>query len=98
MSIELHIRFDVIFKGAAAVYQQKNEYEESVEVSRLGPSDYFGEISLLFDRPRAATVIAIGSLKCVKLDRKRFERVLGPVSEILKRNIARYTSFVSLSL
>ncbi len=85
-------------KGAAAVYQQKNEYEESIEVSRLGPSDYFGEIALLFDRPRAATVIAIGSLKCVKLDRQRFERVLGPVSEILKRNIARYTSFVSLSL
>jgi len=58
----------------------------------LSQSDYFGEIALLLDRPRAATVIAKGPLKCVKLDRQRFERVLGPVSEILKRNISRYTS------
>ncbi len=65
-------------------------------MGRLGQSDYFGEIALLLDRPRAATVIAKGPLKCVKLDRQRFERVLGPVSEILKRNISRYTSFVSL--
>ena len=48
--------------------------------------------------PRAATVIAKRPLKCVKLDRQRFERVLGPVSEILKRNISRYTSYVSLSV
>ena len=69
-----------------------------MEVGRLGPSDDFGEIARLLDRPRAATVIAKGPLKCVKLDRQRFERVLGPVSEILKRNISRYTSFVSLSV
>lgn len=80
------------------MYQKSNENEESIEVGRLGPSDYFGEIALLLDRPRAATVIAKGPLKCVKLDRQRFERVLGPVSEILKRNISRYTSFVSLSV
>jgi len=78
------------------VYQQRAENEEPQEVGRLGQSDYFGEIALLLDRPRAATVIAKGPLKCVKLDRQRFERVLGPVSEILKRNISRYTSFVSL--
>ncbi|RMZ99815.1 cAMP-dependent kinase type I-beta regulatory subunit isoform X1 [Brachionus plicatilis] len=90
--------FFIIIEGNAAVYQQKNDNEESVEVGRLGPSDYFGEIALLLDRPRAATVIAKGPLKCVKLDRQRFERVLGPVSEILKRNISRYTSFVSLSV
>lgn len=31
-----------------------------------------GEIALLLDRPRAATVIAKGPLKCVKLDRARW--------------------------
>jgi len=52
----------------------------------------------LLDRPRAATVTARGPLKCVKLDRDRFERVLGPCSEILKRNIQQYNSYVSLSV
>ena len=57
---------------------------------------FIGEIALLLKRPRAATVRAKGSLKCVKLDRARFERVLGPCQDILKRNIAQYNSFVQL--
>ena len=72
--------------------------EQAAEVGRLGPSDYFGEIALLLDRPRAATVIARGPLRCVKLDRARFERVLGLCADILKRNITQYNSFVSLSV
>ena len=59
---------------------------------------FAGEIALLLDRPRAATVIAKGPLKCVKMDRCRFERVLGPCADILKRNIAQYNSYVSLTV
>ncbi|EJW73706.1 hypothetical protein WUBG_15387, partial [Wuchereria bancrofti] len=54
------------------------------------------EIALLLDRPRAATVIAKTPLKCVKLDRARFERVMGPVREILKRDVSNYNSYVKL--
>merc|ERR1712165_52874 len=90
--------FFIILDGSAIVTQFRNEGDEGVEVGRLGPSDYFGEIALLLDRPRAATVTARGPLKCVKLDRDRFERVLGPCSEILKRNIQQYNSYVSLSV
>uniref|UniRef100_A0AC11C2V5 Protein kinase cAMP-dependent type I regulatory subunit beta n=1 Tax=Ovis aries TaxID=9940 RepID=A0AC11C2V5_SHEEP len=90
--------FFIITEGAASVLQRRSPSEEYVEVGRLGPSDYFGEIALLLNRPRAATVVARGPLKCVKLDRPRFERVLGPCSEILKRNIQRYNSFISLTV
>jgi len=90
--------FYIIAEGTASVTQFRSEGEESVEVGILGPSDYFGEIALMLDRPRAATVTATGPLKCVKLDRARFERVLGPCSDILKRNIQHYNSFVSLSV
>ncbi|XP_059155161.1 cAMP-dependent protein kinase regulatory subunit isoform X2 [Physella acuta] len=90
--------FFIILEGSAAVLQRRSENEEPVEVGRLGPSDYFGEIALLLDRPRAATVVSRGPLKCVKLDRARFERVLGPCGDILKRNISQYNSFVSLSV
>merc|ERR1711874_162390 len=90
--------FYIIVDGNASVTQFRNEGEDSQEVGVLGPSDYFGEIALMLDRPRAATVTAVGPLKCVKLDRARFERVLGPCSDILKRNILQYNSFVSLSV
>jgi len=90
--------FFIIVDGSASVTQYRCEGEESQEVGLLGPSDYFGEIALMLDRPRAATVTAQGPLKCVKLDRARFERVLGPCSDILKRNIQQYNSFVSLSV
>jgi len=90
--------FFIIVEGTAVVYQKPSDDEPAVEVSKLGPSDYFGEIALLFDRPRAATVKAKGPLKCVKMDRNRFERVLGPISDILKRNVAQYNSFINLAV
>lgn len=63
--------FYIIVEGTAIVMQNRAEGEDASEVGRLGPSDYFGEIALLLDRPRAATVVASGPLKCVKLDRAR---------------------------
>merc|ERR1719300_115961 len=58
--------FFIIVDGSAVVTQCRAEGEDPVEVGLLGPSDYFGEIALLLDRPRAATVTARGPLKCVK--------------------------------
>lgn len=86
--------FFIIVDGSVIVTQVRNEGGEALEVGRLGPSEYFGEVALLLDRPRAATVTAKGPLKCVKLDRARFERVLGPCSDILKRNMMQYNSYV----
>lgn len=76
----------------------RNRAPKSISVQRQYFSFNLGEIALLLDRPRAATVVARGPLKCVKLDRARFERVLGPCADILKRNITQYNSFVSLSV
>nr|XP_045601805.1 cAMP-dependent protein kinase type I regulatory subunit-like isoform X1 [Procambarus clarkii] len=90
--------FYIIVEGTAVVMQARTPADEPVEVGRLGTSDYFGEIALLLDRPRAATVMADGSLKCVKLDRARFERVLGSCADILKRNIEQYNSFIALTV
>lgn len=85
--------FYIIMEGRASV--TKNVDNVEVEVSVLGKYNYFGEITLLLNRPRAATVKAVGTLDCVKLDRARFERVLGPCIEFLKRNMANYNTYIS---
>lgn len=52
--------------------------------------DYFGELALLKNQPRAATVTCKGSCRVVYLDRKSFKRLLGPVEMILNRNVENY--------
>ncbi|VDK53951.1 unnamed protein product [Anisakis simplex] len=88
--------FFIIVEGEADVLQKRSDDAPFENVGHLSSSDYFGEIALLLDRPRAATVVAKTHLKCVKLDRARFERVMGPVREILKRDVSNYNSYVKL--
>jgi len=88
--------FFIIVEGEADVLQKRSDDAPYENVGHLTSSDYFGEIALLLDRPRAATVVAKTLLKCVKLDRGRFERVMGPVREILKRDVSNYNSYVKL--
>ncbi|XP_063713614.1 cAMP-dependent protein kinase regulatory subunit-like isoform X2 [Symsagittifera roscoffensis] len=88
--------FFIIVNGEAKVLQRKDGESEEVEVGTLKTSDYFGEIALILNRPRAATVVANGKLECVKVDRPRFERILGPCQDILKRNMDQYQSVIQL--
>lgn len=55
-------------------------------VATLTKGDYFGEVALLHDSPRQATVTAQSRLKVVFLGKSAFQRLLGPVHDLLKRN------------
>ena len=87
--------FFIIIEGKCNVMQLDATTGKERQIAELGPSDYFGEIALLTDRPRAATVIAAEQLKCVRLDRDRFNRVLGPCEDILRRNMAAYNKYMA---
>jgi cAMP-dependent protein kinase regulator len=63
------------------------------EVSRLKSGDYFGEIALLNDVPRQATVTAVDDVTVLSLDKPAFYRMCGPLIEILKRNMDVYSKF-----
>lgn len=52
--------------------------------------DYFGELAMLYENPRAATVVADGILKCVTLNKGAFNRLLGPVIDVLQCNSKSY--------
>lgn len=47
--------------------------------------DYFGELALLDDKPRAASVVSKTEVKVARLGRDGFKRLLGPVEEIMRR-------------
>src|SRR5438445_3515454 len=59
--------FYVIATGRAAV-----EVEEGVVAGELGPGDFFGEIALLRDVPRTATVRALEPLQLYAVEREEF--------------------------
>ena len=60
--------------------------------------DYFGELALLNNTKRAATVEATTEVKVVSLDRKHFQRMTNPLIEILRRNAEGYINQITLSL
>lgn len=62
------IGFFVILEGEASVSV------EGKKVGRLRPGDHFGELGLISDRARTATVTAEGPLRCVKLAMWDFRR------------------------
>lgn len=64
-----------------------------VEVYQYGPGDYFGERALIKNEPRAANIIAKTQLQVVALDRHSFKRLLGPMEDILKRNMSLYKQY-----
>ena len=80
-----------LIKAGAVVCTQADALGKQVEVGRFGPGDYFGEIALLTAQTRQATVVAAeGPLKLLTLDRKTFKRVLGPLEDVLRRNMESY--------
>lgn len=87
--------FYIIEEGTAACTKQLTPTDPPVEMGLLTSGAYFGEIALLTTRPRQATVTAKGTVKCLTLDRKTFKRVMGPLEDILKRNIDKYNSVIA---
>lgn len=68
-------RFYMVIKGEAEATQRGPDGAQEV-VNRFGPGDYFGEIGLLHDAPRQATVRAKTSLELMALDREAFAKLM----------------------
>lgn len=95
--------FFLILDGIAECFKKvksENNQEEEAATSPFGRmvmtlsrGDYFGEIALLTSKPRQATVRANGPLKVLVIDRASFIRILGPLEDILQRNMEAYEKY-----
>lgn len=85
-----------IAKGKCSVYVMDkfpNERYESKLVRSLDPGSHFGEISMLYDTKRSATVIAKYYLTCAKIDRSNYNELLQiypNLNELVKNHILVY--------
>ncbi len=58
------------------LYGRAEVFKGEQLVNRLGPGDYFGEMSLIDKVPRSATVVAVQPMTFLVLERDRFFRIL----------------------
>ena len=86
--------FYIIISGNAVATKVVSEGQAAEEVMQYKEGDYFGELSLLKGDKRAANVIATSPMRVASIDRETFKRLLGPLDEILKRNMEAYSHYV----
>lgn len=80
-------KFYILVSGKAMAVRYGNE------VHRYGPGEYFGELALLSDKPRAADVVAVEDCSLAVLEREAFDRLLGPLQSIqdqIQENARQY--------
>lgn len=85
--------FYMIESGDAQATKTLNPGEDPVVVMHYKVGDYFGERALLKNEPRAANVVAKTECVVVSMNRHSFKRLLGPLEDILKRNMELYEQF-----
>jgi cAMP-dependent protein kinase regulator len=86
-------KFYILDEGEAYAAKVFNPGEEEQNVKDYKKGDYFGELALLRDEPRAASVIAKTDCKLITLDRLAFKRLLGPLEKLLQRNSEMYQKY-----
>eukprot|EP00210_Caulerpa_lentillifera_P000821 g794.t2 len=79
-------RFYIVESGIVGVFKDGS----SKPLTKLGPTCYFGELALLKNEKRAATVTALTEVTVLSLDRGAFDELLGPLQEILQKQASAY--------
>jgi twitching motility protein PilT len=68
--------FFVILKGSARAFLQSDGDDAVSELAILGPMDALGEMGLLLDQPRSASVVATDQVLGARLSRSLFDRMI----------------------
>jgi diguanylate cyclase (GGDEF)-like protein len=72
----------VLFSGRVRVVEATADGQAEMLLGELGKAEVFGEVGILRDQPRSATIIAVERTHCLVLRRRDFLRVLGESPEL----------------
>jgi len=86
--------FYIVADGEAYAEKIPGVGKTPILVKEYKTGGYFGELALIKNEPRAASVIAKTKCRLISLDRRSFKRLLGPIENILKRTSSSYVKFV----
>jgi cGMP-dependent protein kinase len=80
--------FYLIEEGRVKCTHRRSETDDTeTDLIELAAGDYFGEMALLLDEPRHANVIALEPTRCLTLNRDQFVELLGPMRDLLDRQM-----------
>ena len=82
----------VVDEGSLDCSRVMKKGEQPTYLKTYGPGEAFGELALLYNAPRAATIVAKSSCVLFALDRATFNHVVKDAA-VRKRN--RYEEFLS---
>jgi cAMP-dependent protein kinase regulator len=80
-------RFYIIAEGKLIAEKKEDASSETKKVFEYKEGDYFGEIALVKNTVRQASIKSETDCRVVSIDRDAFKRLLGPMEEILQRNM-----------
>mmetsp|Transcript_64404 Transcript_64404/g.119764 ORF Transcript_64404/g.119764 Transcript_64404/m.119764 type:complete len:414 (+) Transcript_64404:69-1310(+) len=82
--------FYIVEEGALAALKKDADGNEK-RVMEYSVGDYFGELALLKDQPRAASIVVTSELaKVLALDRRSFKKMMGPLQNYLDEHADVY--------
>lgn len=84
-------RFYMILDGDAEVTKNINNSESRL-LTTLSPGDFFGEMALIHNAPRAATVTAKTALTTLELDKAAFDRVIHKSTSIAMAMVSQISN------
>lgn len=91
---EMGEKFYFIVEGTAIATKRLNGTQDPTTVMEYHSGQYFGERALITNDMRAANIVVTSdTLRLLSLEKDTFNRLLGPLDELLKRNMALYTKF-----
>ena len=74
----------VISEGEVA-FSAEEEGKEAIEVGKLGPADYFGDMAILSDTPYQATARALSDVKLMSIHRRDFKSLYSHLPRLRER-------------